>query len=445
MTTLLLIKPITQSPVRVALLLILLVFACFGLLPKAQAVNPAPDGGYGPPAYGVGNTAEGEDPLSSLTSGAFNTAAGFRALGSVTTGNFNTAIGAGALFNNTANENTATGAGALLSNTRGTQNTANGESALFFNTTGNFNTAIGATALEKNTTGFFNTATGESALRSNTTGQANSATGQGALLSNTTGTGNTAIGSGALLMHTSGDSNTAVGEDALFFNVISTQNTAIGSKALRGVAGSFNIGLGSSAGARLNNGNNNIDIGNAGVVDESATIRIGADQTRTFIAGIRGVTTAVANAIPVLIDSSGQLGTMSSSKRFKSAIKPMDSVSEAILALKPVSFHYKSDNTNTPQFGLIAEEVAAVDPNLVVRDENGEIYSVRYDAVNAMLLNEFLKEHRKNEQQESKIEEQEAKIARQEKQIEALTAGLQKVSAQLELNKPATQTVLNDR
>ena len=136
---------------------------------------------------------------------------------------------------------------------------------------------------------------------------------------------------------------------------------------------------------------------------------------------------------------------MSSSKRFKKAIKPMDSASEAVLALKPVSFHYKSDNTNTPQFGLIAEEVAAVNPDLVVRDENGEIYSVRYDAVNAMLLNEFLKEHRKNEQQESKLEEQEAKIARQERQIEALTAGLQKVSVQLELNRPAPQTVLNSQ
>ena len=430
MTTLPIIKPIAQSPLRVALLLIPLVFACFGLLPKAQAVNPPPDGGYGPPAYGVGNTAEGEDPLSSLTSGAFNTATGFRSLGSVTTGNFNTAIGAGALFNNTANENTATGAGALLSNTRGTQNTANGESALFFNTTGNSNTAIGARALESNTTGFFNTATGESALRSNTTGQANAAIGEGALLSNTTGNSNTAIGDGALLMHTSGDGNTAVGEQALFFNATSTQNTAIGSKALRGVVGSFNIGLGSSAGTRLNNGNNNIDIGNVGVANESATIRIGADQTKTFIAGIRGVTTTVANAIPVLVDSAGQLGTMSSSKRFKKAIKPMDRASEAVLALQPVSFHYKSDNTNTPQFGLIAEEVAAVNPDLVVRDENGEIYSVRYDAVNAMLLNEFLKEHRKVEQME--------------KQIEALTAGLQKVSAQLEMSRPVPQIVAND-
>jgi predicted ribosome quality control (RQC) complex YloA/Tae2 family protein len=164
-----------------------------------------------------------------------------------------------------------------------------------------------------------------------------------------------------------------------------------------------------------------------------------------FIGHIRGVTTQNADAMPVLIDSAGQLGTMSSSKRFKKAIKPMDSTSEAVLALKPVSFHYKTDNTNTPQFGLIAEEVAAVNPDLVVRDENGEIYSVRYDAVNAMLLNEFLKEHRKNEQQESKLEEQEAKIARQERQIEALTAGLQKVSVQLELNRPAPQTVLNSQ
>jgi predicted ribosome quality control (RQC) complex YloA/Tae2 family protein len=148
------------------------------------------------------------------------------------------------------------------------------------------------------------------------------------------------------------------------------------------------------------------------------------------------VTTGNANAIPVLIDSVGQLGTVSSSQRFKHDIKGMDKTSEGILALKPVTFHYKSDKTNTPQFGLIAEEVAAVNPDLVVRDENGEIYTVRYDAVNAMLLNEFLKEHRKNE-------EQEATIARLQKQIEALTAGLQKVSAQLELSEAAPQTVNN--
>src|SRR5204862_3571943 len=183
-----------------------------------------------------------------------------------------------------------------------------------------------------------------------------------------------------------------------------------------------------------------IDIGNSGVAGESNTMRIGraANQTRAFIAGIRGVTTANANAVPVVIDSAGQLGTVSSSRRFKNEIKPMDQTSEAILGLEPVTFHYKSDSTGTAQFGLIAEEVAKVNPDLVVRDENGEIYSVRYEAVNAMLLNEFLKEHRKNE-------EQEATIARQQKQIEALTAGLQKVSAQLEVNKPAPQIVDNDK
>ena len=166
-------------------------------------------------------------------------------------------------------------------------------------------------------------------------------------------------------------------------------------------------------------------------------MRIGLSQFRTFISGIRGVTTGNANAIPVVIDSDGQLGTMSSSRRFKHEIKPMDTASQAILSLKPVTFNYKSDNTNTPQFGLIAEEVAQVSPDLVVRDDKGDIYTVRYDAVNAMLLNEFLKEHRT-------VNELRAIVAQQQKELEALTAGLQKVSAQLELNKAAPQTVLND-
>jgi predicted ribosome quality control (RQC) complex YloA/Tae2 family protein len=167
------------------------------------------------------------------------------------------------------------------------------------------------------------------------------------------------------------------------------------------------------------------------------------------------VTTAQSNAVPVLIDSAGQLGTASSSRRFKKEIKPMDQTSESILGLKPVTFHYKSDNTGTPQFGLIAEEVAEVNPDLVVRDDKGDIYTVRYDAVNAMLLNEFLKEHKKVEEQgremnkqkttitqlESTIAEQhesfESKLAQQEKQIEALTSGLQKVSAQLAAASPS--------
>jgi Chaperone of endosialidase len=154
------------------------------------------------------------------------------------------------------------------------------------------------------------------------------------------------------------------------------------------------------------------------------------------------VTTGLAYAVNVVIDSNGQLGTLSSSRRFKKEIKPMDKASEAILALKPVTFQYKSDATYAPQFGLIAEEVAEVNPNLVIRDNNGEIYTVRYDAVNAMLLNEFLKEHRKVEQLKRDFE---SKLAEQQKQIEALTAGLQKVNAQLEVSKPAPQTVLNNQ
>jgi Chaperone of endosialidase len=183
-------------------------------------------------------------------------------------------------------------------------------------------------------------------------------------------------------------------------------------------------------------GSNNIDIGNGGVAAESSTIRIGFVQTRTFIAGIRGRTTGVANAVPVLIDSNGQLGTASSSRRFKNEIKPMDKTSEAILGLKPVTFHYKSDNSNTPQFGLIAEDVAKVNPDLVVRDENGEIYTVRYEAVNAMLLNEFLKEHQK-------VQRLEAALAAVNERLKAQDAKIDKVNAKIELTKPAPQTVLN--
>jgi hypothetical protein len=245
-------------------------------------------------------------------------------------------------------------------------------------------------------------ATGFQALHNNTIGGANTAIGGTALQSNTTGGGNTAIGNGALFENTTGDSNTA---------------------------------LGISAGSGVTTGTNVICIGSDG-----ANV-----NTSCFIGNIHGVTTAINDAIPVVIDSAGQLGTTSSSRRYKTEIKPMDKASESILALKTVSFLYKVHTDTTPHFGLIAEEVAKVNPDLVIYGSDGKPYTVRYDAVNAMLLNEFLKEYRKNEQQESKLEEQEAKIARQEKQIEALTAGLQKVSAQLELSKPATQTVLNDR
>jgi hypothetical protein len=274
------------------------------------------------------------------------------------------------------------------------------------------------------------------------------------------------VGTSALTANTTGQFNTALGLGALQHNTTGEGNTAIGSTALNDNAtGSDNIALGVDAGHNLTAGSDNIDIGKLGVAAESGTIRIGTagSQTRTFIAAIRGVTTANANAIPVVIDSVGQLGTASSSRRFKNAIKAMDKTSEAILALKPVIFHYKSDQTSSPQFGLIAEEGAEVNPDLVVRDENGEIYTVRYDAVNAMLLNEFLKEHKAFVQEQRKVQEQGATIAQQrkdfeaanaqqQKEIEALTATvkqqaapIQKVSAQVELSKPAQQTVLNNQ
>jgi trimeric autotransporter adhesin len=485
-------------------LLITLLFACFALSPTARAVSPAPDGGYP-----NNNTAEGASALFSLTSfGHDNTAIGFSALFKNTSGYGNTANGASALLlntgghDNTANgayalqnniagfSNTATGMKALFSNTTinglsGRYNTATGDSALYSNTTGNSNTANGALALYSNTTGFLNTATGDNALVSNTTGNYNTANGNSALhynitgnyntangyralfsnttisgvsganntatgfqalYSNTTGVSNTANGVNALYHNTTGSRNTATGLEALVSNTNGANNTANGVNALRNTTGGSNIGLGYNAGINLTTGSNNIDIGNLGLAAESSTTRIGnAAQVRTFIAGIRGVTTGGANAVPVVIDSAGQLGTASSSRRFKKEIKPMDQTSEALLGLKPVTFQYKSDNTGTPQFGLIAEEVAKVNPDLVVHDEKGEIYTVRYDAVNAMLLNEFLKEHRK-------VEEQQATISQLKRGMETVVARLkeqdseiQKVSAQLEASKPAPQVVTNDQ
>jgi len=391
---------------------------CLASLQNAQAVSPAPDGGYS-----GGNTAEGQDALLHLTTGVHNTAVGFLSLKSDTTGSYNTAIGSGTLRANRSDANTATGTFALLNNTGGRQNTANGALALLSNTSGNVNTAVGYSALVSNTVGFQNTAIGDSTLGSNTTGNNNTASGSAALSNNTTGDGNTATGFGALYNNGTGGGNTAVGYSALSVNQ----------------SGIVNIALGFHAGD-LTTGDNNIVIGSRGVQGESNTIRIGGGvfgfgpQTAAFIAGING-TAVVGDA--VVVDGNGQLGTVASSARFKKKIKPMDKTSEAILALKPVSFQYRSDSKGTPQFGLIAEEVAKVNPDLVVRNRNGEIYSVRYDQVNAMLLNEFLKEHRT-------VQEQGATITELKKQVEALSAGLQRVNAQLQLNKPAPKMAKNN-
>jgi trimeric autotransporter adhesin len=392
MTTPHLRKSIGRSHLRLAFLLIPLVFACFALSPTARGVLPlpTPDGGY--PGQ---NTAEGTNALFSLTTGTQNTAIGSQALENNTTGSYNTALGFQALARNVG------GSGFP----------------------GSYNTAIGNSALPNNTTGFHNTATGHAALASNRTGVRNTADGKGALNLNTTGGFNVATGNAALVNNTTGSKNIALG----FF-----------------------------AGDNLTTGDNNIDIANIGVAAEANTIRIGTEvavtdqfgvvhpaHTKTFIAGIHGAT--ASGAVTVYVNSSGQLGTLPSSARFKQDIHCMDKASEVILALKPVTFHYKTDidPKGIPQFGLVAEEVEKVNPDLVTRDDQGKVYTVRYEAVNAMLLNEFLKEHRKNEEQQATITDLKSTVARQQKQIEALTAGLQKVSAQLEAGKPAQQVVNN--
>ena len=444
----------SRSPLRRGLLLIPLTLALFGLSPAARALlpPPAPDGGYP-----NGNTAEGASALQNLTTGPFNTALGSVALFKNTAGFQNTATGAGALFNNllgahntangfvalfgnTADDNTAVGWAALAANTSGGENTANGSGALNSNTQGGDNTAVGFQALFNNTTGFENTATGAFALFHNSTnGVENTANGVRALQNNTTGQFNTAVGWHALAANTMGSLNTAYGNAALLNNTI----------------GSGNLALGIGAGDAITIENNNIDIGHAGVAGDSGTTRIGTAglNTKTFIAGITGVSEGGTVAV-VTINGNGQLGTqlpVVSSRRFKKEIKPMDKASEAILGLKPVTFQLKSDSKGTPQFGLIAEEVAQVNPDLVMRDDKGEIYTVRYEAVNAMLLNEFLKEHRKVQEQEATISELKSTVAQQQEGMKVFAATLkeqdskiQKVTDQLEVSKPATAVVVNE-
>jgi hypothetical protein len=346
-----------------------------------------------------------------------------------------------------ANDNTTEGDHALLSLTTGFGNTAIGSAALESNTAGSYNTASGALALRTNLTGAYNTATGFQALQ-RATGDDNTATGALALQADTTGFYNTATGVSALYFNTTGYYNVASGVSALTYNVVGHDNTAEGFQALLNNKGSSNIGIGSNAGANLTSGSNNIDIGNLGVAGDTAKIRIGRQgtQTATYVAGIYGKTVASGTKVGVMIDSTGKLGTVVSSARFKNQIKPMDKASEAILALKPVTFRYKEelDPDGVPQFGLIAEEVEKVNPDLVVRDEDGKVNTVRYEVVNAMLLNEFLKEHRKVEELRAIIAKQDATNTHQQKQIEALTAGLQRVAAQLESGKSAPRIAIND-
>jgi len=459
------------------LLLLALAFGSFLVLsPKAFGVSPAPDGGYA-----SGNTAEGDGALEHLTlpAGGYNTATGLDALFWNSTASHNTADGAFALTSNrTGGDNTATGFQALLKNETGTRNTATGANALLNNSNdtnnpANDNTADGFNALLSNSTGSNNTAIGSGALNTNTQGSYNTAsgfealnaadadddtaTGALALHSNSSGYYNTATGVSSLFSNTMGYYNVASGVSALYFNVTGHDNAAMGFQALLKNKGSNNIGLGSNAGANLTSGGNNIDIGAPGATGEANTIRIGKSgtQQKTFVAGIYGKT--VANGIGVIVNSNGQLGTVQSSVRFKQDIKPMEKASEALLKPKPVTFRYKEelDPDKIPQFGLIAEEVEKVCPDLVVRDQDGNITTVRYEAVNAMLLNEFLKERRAVEKLGATVAEQqkeftatlsqqkgafEAKIAQQQRQIQTLIAGLQKGSARTVLQTAGKRT-----
>jgi hypothetical protein len=349
-------NPLIQLKTTTSPLLITLTLLCFGFFPKAQAVVPPPDGGY--PGF---NTAEGQNALFSLTTGAANTAVGWFSLWGNAEGSFNTATGAGALLFNTSDQNTAFGAAALL-----------------FNTFGFGNTAVGAAALSSNTGATVDTPNGGP-----------------------------------------GSANTAVGVSALSNNTTGGFNTAVGAYALANSLGFGNIALGSGAGSAVTTASNVICIGTSGAnVDESC-----------FIGHIYSNVQPIVGTDPdsVTINSNGRLGRgNASSRRYKHDIKPMEKASEALYALKPVSFRYNEqyDATQTLAFGLIAEEVAEVYPDLVGRNREGKPESVRYEQINAMLLNEFLKEHRK-------VQELEATVAQQRKDFQVAIANLKEtVNAQ---------------
>lgn len=307
----------------------------------------------------------------------------------------------------------------------GDRNTALGEYALSSNDSGSDNTAVGFDALFGNIDGNSNTAVGSFALLSNTTGQVNTAVGSGALPANTSGVANSGLGVNALNSNTIGGHNTALGYQALFANVSGNNNTGVGANALGNATGSGNIAFGRQAGLNITSGTNNIHIGNTAPGNESNTIRIGNTQTAAYLAGVNGAT--ASSGVQVFVDAAGKLGTVTSSKRFKEDVRDMGGASDALMLLRPVTFHYKApydDGSRLLQYGLIAEEVAKVAPDLVQYDLTGKPFTVRYHALNAMLVNELQKQH-------AKVEEQAAELVRQKAQIEEQEARLQRLEALL--------------
>ena len=412
-------NPMNRAPSPCRSFMILSILACFAFLPRAQ--GQCLDG-----CNGNFGTFQGDGALIGNTIGSGNTALGWRSLFSNTDGSFNTGVGAGTLVLNNAESNTAVGAAALLLNTTGSNNTAVGTDALVFNDSGAANTATGAFALFSNTTGIQNVAVGSQALNKNTTGFLNNAVGNNALFANTTGSFNNAFGTDALANNTTGEANNAFGDGALASNVTGNSNTAIGDLAGSNITGSGNVCIGQGI------------QGAAGVDNETR---------------IRNIYTTVQPAVGidpdfVTVNSVGRLGRSNlSSRRYKHDIKPMDKASEALFKLNPVSFRYNKeyDATQTIAFGLVAEDVAEVYPDLVGRNPEGRPESVRYEQINAMLLNEFLKGHRKAQQQEATIAELKKGIEVLTAQLKEQAAQIQKVSAQLELNNSAARTVASDQ
>ncbi|MEQ1558615.1 MAG: tail fiber domain-containing protein [Methyloglobulus sp.] len=328
----------------------------------------------------------------------------------------NTGFGSSALSGNTTGmANTATGSGALAANTGGITNTANGAGALLQNTTGSANTAIGSNSLASNTKGYYNTAIGEDTLLTNTTGNFNTVSGAKALSANISGSGNATYGAYSLLSNITGRYNAAVGYGSLQSNTKGSVNTALGNQSLmNNISGSYNIALGNIAGINLVSGNRNIYIGNEGLGAESSTIRIGnSSQTRTFIAGIRNNQKTIGSAVSVVIDSNGQLGILHSSAEYKTDIQSMNDTSSKLMQLRPVTYHYKDtdkSDKNSLEYGLIAEEVAKVYPDLVAYGADGKIETVQYHKLTPMLLNEVQRMNRS-------LDADNLKISKQDKQL----------------------------
>ena len=394
---------------------------------------------------GGGNTANGSLALSANTIGVGNTANGFWALVNNINGSQNTADGNQALGDNTSGSyNTADGVLALLGNRSGSNNIALGYEAGYNLTTGSSNIDIGNLGVA-----------GEANIIRIGTGQTSTyiagvINGNGGRVTNLNASQLTSIGNNNFFAGSagnaanSGSDNTAMGAEALTNNTSGTGNTAFGFGALQNATGNFNFGYGYLAGSGLTTGLNNVDIAAAGLSSDNAFIRIGTPgiQSATYIAGISGAT--AASGVAVYVNSSGQLGTLTSSRRYKQDIQGMDQASDVLYALTPVTFKYKPgiDPQGIPQFGLVAEDVEKVAPDLVAHDDQGKVYTVRYQAVDAMLLNEFLKEHRTVEEQSTEIQnlkQQNDSLEKRLNELEKAVASIaEKSGATFALNSKAS-------